>query len=329
MARIIHKAQPFFCTSPNRSFHGIQPSKNTRERRAKKAAEEVAKKRAASELGATSEKSSLQQMKEVGAALCCPGTFQSPFQPAGRLPEKSSLQQMKEVVAAQHTVLNSLCWYGLLECWGQGLVELAAQRQPGYALLLSSSQHTTPASIHNAALFCHLYLQVQKQAAAPYVVLSGTIKPGQSRDAKSGGWWVLLAGCLWAQSCVAVASTACLRAVASVARFYSCCKCCVPSSASRQQLRRIALRHQTVLVNRRPAVPLHSESCAACAFSLTRPSPTAPALPAGYATVDKAEALTAPTPVLGKLGGGQTPLVGIAKVGAGSGWIGGCWCDGW
>ncbi|KAI7842246.1 hypothetical protein COHA_003887, partial [Chlorella ohadii] len=105
-------------------FHGIQPSKNTRERRAKKAAEEVAKKRAASELGATSEKSSLQQMKEV-----------------------------------------------------------------------------------------------QKQAAAPYVVLSGTIKPGQSRDAKSG-----------------------------------------------------------------------------------------------YATVDKAEALTAPTPVLGKLGGGQTPLVGNAKV---------------
>ncbi|PRW60335.1 SART-1 family DOT2 [Chlorella sorokiniana] len=105
-------------------FHGIQPSKNTRERRAKKAAEEVAKKRAASELGATAEKSSLQQMKEV-----------------------------------------------------------------------------------------------QKQAAAPYVVLSGTIKPGQSRDAKSG-----------------------------------------------------------------------------------------------YATVDKAEALTAPTPVLGKLGGGQTPLVGNAKV---------------
>lgn len=48
------------------SFHGIQPSKNTRERRAKKAAEEVAKKRMASETGATAEKSSLQQMKEVG-----------------------------------------------------------------------------------------------------------------------------------------------------------------------------------------------------------------------------------------------------------------------
>lgn len=37
-------------------------------------------------------------------------------------------------------------------------------------------------------------LQVQKQAAAPYVVLSGTIKPGQSRDAKSGGW--RLRGCM-------------------------------------------------------------------------------------------------------------------------------------
>lgn len=45
---------------------------------------------------------------------------------------------------------------------------------------------------------------------------------------------------------------------------------------------------------------------------------------AGYATVDKAEALTAPTPVLGKLGGGQTPLMGNAKVGAG------CWAGlGW
>ena len=27
---------------------------------------------------------------------------------------------------------------------------------------------------------------VQKQAATPYMVLSGTIKPGQSRDALSG-----------------------------------------------------------------------------------------------------------------------------------------------
>ena len=78
-----------------------------------------------------------------------------------------------------------------------------------------------------------------------------------------------------------------------------------------------------------PAVLLHSESCAAFAFSPTLLLPTAPALPSGYATVDKAEALTAPTPVLGKLGGGQTPLVGNAKVGAGSGWMGGCWCDGW
>ncbi|KAL4429830.1 hypothetical protein ABPG77_010947 [Micractinium sp. CCAP 211/92] len=72
-------------------FHGIQPSKNTRERRAKKAAEEIAKKRLASEEGATSNAASLAQMK-----------------------------------------------------------------------------------------------QVQKQAATPYVVLSGTIKPGQSRDAVSG-----------------------------------------------------------------------------------------------------------------------------------------------
>ncbi|KAL4437375.1 hypothetical protein ABPG75_004514 [Micractinium tetrahymenae] len=72
-------------------FHGIQPSKNTRERRAKKAAEEIAKKRLASEEGATSNAASLTQMK-----------------------------------------------------------------------------------------------QVQKQAATPYVVLSGTIKPGQSRDAASG-----------------------------------------------------------------------------------------------------------------------------------------------
>lgn len=51
--------------------------------------------------------------------------------------------------------------------------------------------------------------------------------------------------------------------------------------------------------------------------------PLGPCTSAGYATVDKAEALTAPTPVLGKLGGGQTPLMGNAKVGAG--WGSGCW----
>jgi hypothetical protein len=62
--------------------------------------------------------------------------------------------------------------------------------------------------------------QIQKQAATPYVVLSGTIKPGQSRDAASG-----------------------------------------------------------------------------------------------FATVDRMEeGPGAPTPVLGRLGGGQTPLVGNAKV---------------
>lgn len=61
-----HLNLPPALPSPLRRFHGIQPSKNTREKRAKKAAEEVAKKRASSELGATSEKSSLQQMKEVG-----------------------------------------------------------------------------------------------------------------------------------------------------------------------------------------------------------------------------------------------------------------------
>jgi len=38
--------------------------------------------------------------------------------------------------------------------------------------------------------------------------------------------------------------------------------------------------------------------------------------PAGYATVDRAEQLTAPTPTLGKLSGGQTPLLGNAKVSA-------------
>ncbi|KAL4855087.1 SART-1 family protein DOT2 [Chlorella vulgaris] len=72
-------------------FHGIQPSKNSREKRQKKAAEEVAKKKLASDVGATSGSASLAHMK-----------------------------------------------------------------------------------------------QVQKQAATPYVVLSGTIKPGQSRDATSG-----------------------------------------------------------------------------------------------------------------------------------------------
>lgn len=61
-----HTAADAFKPHPPCSFHGIQPSKNTRERRAKKAAEEVAKKRMASETGATAEKSSLQQMKEVG-----------------------------------------------------------------------------------------------------------------------------------------------------------------------------------------------------------------------------------------------------------------------
>jgi len=48
------------------SFHGIQPSKNTREKRAKKAAEEIAKKRVASEVGVTSNAGSLEQMKQVG-----------------------------------------------------------------------------------------------------------------------------------------------------------------------------------------------------------------------------------------------------------------------
>ncbi|KAI3429836.1 hypothetical protein D9Q98_010149 [Chlorella vulgaris] len=105
-------------------FHGIQPSKNSREKRAKKAAEEVAKKKLASDVGATSGSASLAHMK-----------------------------------------------------------------------------------------------QVQKQAATPYVVLSGTIKPGQSRDATSG-----------------------------------------------------------------------------------------------YATVDRAEQLTAAPPVLSKLPGGNTPLLGNAKV---------------
>lgn len=51
-----------------RSFHGIQPSKNTRERRAKKAAEEIAKKRLASEEGATSNAASLAQMKQASGA---------------------------------------------------------------------------------------------------------------------------------------------------------------------------------------------------------------------------------------------------------------------
>ena len=74
-------------------FHGIQPSKNSREKRAKKAAEEIAKKKLASDVGATSSTASLAHMKEV-----------------------------------------------------------------------------------------------QKQAATPYVVLSGTVKPGQSRDAVSGGY---------------------------------------------------------------------------------------------------------------------------------------------
>lgn len=80
-----------FVPTPSCRFHGIQPSKNSREKRAKKAAEEVAKKKLASDVGATSGSASLAHMK-----------------------------------------------------------------------------------------------QVQKQAATPYVVLSGTIKPGQSRDATSG-----------------------------------------------------------------------------------------------------------------------------------------------
>jgi hypothetical protein len=43
-------------------------------------------------------------------------------------------------------------------------------------------------------------VQAQKQAATPYVVLSGTVKPGQSRDAVSGGLpctFQLLASLLW------------------------------------------------------------------------------------------------------------------------------------
>lgn len=179
----IHNLTPSPCWPLPRSFHGIQPSKNTRERRAQKAAEEIAKKRAASEAGSSA--------------------------PAG------SLQQMK---------------------------------------------------------------QVQKQAATPYVVLSGTIKPGQSRDAASGAR--------------VGAHTLPMKA---------------PAVALAAALRRAAPR---------PALP-----CPAAlrppAFSLSMRMRLAPSPAAGYATVDRAEALTAPTPVLGKLGGGTTPLVGNAKVGAG------------
>lgn len=58
--------------TPVRRFHGIQPSKNTRERRAKKAAEEIAKKRLASEEGATSNVASLAQMKQASRAAQAP-----------------------------------------------------------------------------------------------------------------------------------------------------------------------------------------------------------------------------------------------------------------
>lgn len=47
--------------------------------------------------------------------------------------------------------------------------------------LASEAGATTGASLQQMK-------KVQQQAATPYVVLSGTVKPGQSRDALSGGW---------------------------------------------------------------------------------------------------------------------------------------------
>lgn len=110
---------------------------------------------------------------------------------------------------------------------------------------------------------------VQRESAAPYVVLSGTIKPGQSRDAASG---------------------ACSPARLAVAAG------------------RLLVREGMHAPNLIP--PLQASS------PLISPSPqTTSSCPAGYATVDRAEALTAPTPVLGSLlGGGTTPLTGTAKV---------------
>lgn len=132
-----------------------------------------------------------------------------------------------------------------------------------------------------STLFLHLcpLLQVQKQAATPYVVLSGTIKPGQSRDAASGARHRAppVLAC-WLRLAPPAPCPACLPAQ------FACICIFLPSS-------------RLPLVTPWPP-----------------PLPNPP-LCAGYATVDRAESLTAPTPILGKLGGGTTPLVGNAKVG--------------
>lgn len=138
------------------------------------------------------------------------------------------------------------------------------------------------------------------------MVLSGTIKPGQSRDAKSGGCWVLVKGL----PCGSRAAAACAAWV-QVPPFRQDAECTEQHQWLATFVRSISTQYAPLVCGQYPL-------CWALTPCPSTPPARLPPCPsAGYATVDKAEALTAPTPVLGKLGGGQTPLMGNAKVRAG------------